>query len=172
MDSLDDLTLIQRAPCDPTAFGELYNRYIDRVYAYAYRRLDDRAMAEDVTAATFEKALKNIGRFRWQGVGVAAWLYRIAHNECVNVYRQNKRLTDLADDLPTIEAAIEDDDLRHALNQLTEADWRVLELRFLEDLPSATVAEMLGCTVNALYVRLHRSLARLRQALHTPDKPL
>ncbi|MCA9998236.1 MAG: hypothetical protein KDE56_20885 [Anaerolineales bacterium] len=51
------------------------------IYAYAYQQVQDVAVAQDITAVSFEKALSHIGSFSWQGKSVAAWLYRIARNE-------------------------------------------------------------------------------------------
>jgi RNA polymerase sigma-70 factor (ECF subfamily) len=57
---MDEASLVERARHDPAAFGALYDCYIERIYAYAARETGDTALAEDVTAATFEKALRQI----------------------------------------------------------------------------------------------------------------
>ncbi|MCA9971404.1 MAG: RNA polymerase sigma factor, partial [Anaerolineales bacterium] len=89
---LDDDTLMQQAPHRPEAFGALYDRYVDRIHAYAYRLTQDEALAQDVTAATFEKALTAVRRSAWRGGSVAAWLFRIAHNEAMSQHRRRKWL--------------------------------------------------------------------------------
>src|SRR5262245_49093284 len=65
---------------DAAAFGELYDRFVDRVYRYLYVRSTNRAEAEDLTEQVFLKAWEAIGRYRWRGRPFVAWLYRLAHN--------------------------------------------------------------------------------------------
>jgi len=74
----DERLLIEAAQQDPRRFGELYERNIDRVYAFVARRAGDREEAEDLTAEVFHHALANLGRFEWRGVPFVAWLLQIA----------------------------------------------------------------------------------------------
>lgn len=53
----DDRPLIEAAQADPARFAELYDRYVDRVYAFVSRRTHDRAAAEDITSEVFQQAL-------------------------------------------------------------------------------------------------------------------
>lgn len=180
----DEAALVEQARSDPAAFGALYDRYVDRIYGYALRETRDVAAAQDVTAATFEKALRHIRRFRWGEMGLAPWLYRIARNEIVQQYRRDKRLSPLdtsADAAPgpapqrdgqetrPIEAVVlfieRKHDLHEALARLSAADREVLSLRFLEQLPTEDVARILDCSRDNIYVRLHRALGRLRDQL-------
>ena len=48
--------MVARAGQDPTAFAALYDRYVERIYAYVARQVEETAVAQDITAATFEKA--------------------------------------------------------------------------------------------------------------------
>lgn len=160
--------MLPHAPLPPTtpteAFGAVYGSLAKRIFAYAYRRLNNRALAEDVTATTFCKAWQNLGR--WPGGPPVLWLYRLARNECVNIYRGYQRLAPLDDTLPAPDPPpATSADLHHALSQLSEADRQVIVWRYLEAWPPAQVADRLGCSVNALHVRLHRALKRLRQVI-------
>ena len=76
----DERLLIESAQADPARFVELYDRNVDRVYAYVSRRAGSRVVAEDVTSAVFEQALSHLGKFEWRGIPFAAWLCRIAAN--------------------------------------------------------------------------------------------
>jgi RNA polymerase sigma-70 factor (ECF subfamily) len=178
----NEAALVERAKSDPSAFGALYDRYVDRIYGYALRETRDVAAAQDVTAATFEKALRHIRRFRWGEMGLAPWLYRIARNEIIQQYRRDKRLSPLAPgdedsaiggvdtrESRPIESAVlsgeRDRHLRDALRRLSESDREILTLRFLEQLPTGEVAQILDCSRDNVYVRLHRALGRLRDQL-------
>ena len=69
----------------------LYREYVPRIHAFAYRRTNSREVAEDVTAATFERAYRQLARFEWRGGGFGAWLFRIASNELTDHYRRQQR---------------------------------------------------------------------------------
>src|SRR5439155_18789360 len=69
------------------AFGEIYNRYADKVYAYIHRRVEHRQLAEDLTADTFFRALDRIDTFTWQGRDFGAVLIRIARNTAMDHLR-------------------------------------------------------------------------------------
>jgi RNA polymerase sigma-70 factor (ECF subfamily) len=182
----DEAELVRRAKLDPTAFGQLYDLYVNRIYSYAYRQTQDTALAQDITSATFENALRNLDRFQWRGISFVAWLYRIARNEMVKQYRHQRSLTplesekavgrgyavdslaDQQDARPTevtIQWRQRDDTLHRALAQLSGNDRDLLTLRYLEELSAAEVAQIIGCSRQNAYVRLHRALQRLRQQM-------
>ena len=70
----DERLLIEAAQADPARFAELYDRHVDRVFAYVSRRAGNRSVAEDVTSAVFEQALASLPRFEWRGIPFVAWL--------------------------------------------------------------------------------------------------
>ena len=76
----EERQLILAAQQDRAAFAPLYERYVDRIFAYIYTLTRDRELAEDVTAATFAKGLEELPRFEWRGVPYSSWLYRVASN--------------------------------------------------------------------------------------------
>ena len=172
MTDVDEKALVEQAKRDPQAFGALYDRYVERIYAFAYRRTQDEAAAEDMTSVTFEKALRHIRSYRWQGVSFGAWLYRIARNEVVQHHRRRRFTLPLLQwhvSETNVEASVQTSEQRDAVQaafaRLSEGDQEVLTLRFFEELSSAEVAEVLGCSVQNVYLRLHRALGRLRKHL-------
>jgi len=80
--------LLARARHCPEAFGQLYNQNYPAILNYCIRRTGDIELAQDITAETFVKALKNIGRFEWRGSSFSVWLYRIAGNELASYFRK------------------------------------------------------------------------------------
>jgi len=56
----DDRPSIEAAQADPARFADLYDRHVDRVYAFVSRRTHDRAAAEDVTSEVFRQALAHL----------------------------------------------------------------------------------------------------------------
>ncbi len=169
----NDQILIEQAKRDPQAFARLYDRYVDRIYRYAYRQTGDEALAQDVTAVTFERALHHLKRYEWRGQSVLAWLYRIARNEAISQQRKRKWLTPWRMAGQTETRATETAVLHHqrhetlhrALSRLSAKDREIISLRFFEELSGEEVAEVLGCSPNTMYVRLHRALKRLQSQL-------
>ena len=63
----DTPALISAALEDPAAFGMLYDRYVQHIYRYAYSRVENTRVAEDVTSQTFMAAYESLGRYRERG---------------------------------------------------------------------------------------------------------
>jgi len=178
-DPFDERALVAAARDDATAFGALYRRYVERIYAFAYRRTWTPEAAEDVTAATFERALRHLERFDTDGAGFGPWLFRIAANELVDHYRREGRhrsergqrgLHVLAnhtveDDLDPIERDDEVREMIEALDTLRPRYQRALTLRYLAGLSADEAAEAMGCSKPVLAVTLHRALGALRRAV-------
>jgi RNA polymerase sigma-70 factor (ECF subfamily) len=175
----EERALVELAQRDPGAFEELYSRYYTRIFAFAYRRVQVRELAEDITADVFMKALNGLSRFTWQGVSFSAWLYRIANNRITDQFRRGGRpgrvsvaiedVRTLVDERPLPEdrilASLRRAEVEEAISKLSEQDQLVVTLTFYEELSSAEIAEIMGISVNLVYVRLHRALKRLRRIL-------
>jgi RNA polymerase sigma-70 factor, ECF subfamily len=174
----DERALVEQARVDPAAFAELYRRYLPRVHAFAYRRTGSVEVAEDITSATFERALRGLGTFRWRGGGFGPWLFRIASNELADHYRRSGRsaamqaaaavlLTgdtarDPADELDLHDATAE---LLEAMDRLSPRYQRALELRYFSGLTPGEAAEALGTSRATMAVVVHRATRALRRVL-------
>jgi RNA polymerase sigma-70 factor, ECF subfamily len=172
MSSTDEQSLIENARRDPRAFAELYDRYVKAVFCFALRRTSDRALAEDITSATFEKALRHLRRYGWKGSSYLAWLYRIASQQIVQHHRRNHRFVPLLADCPAdtdvetqVQSNLQWQAIARAFPSLSKIDQEVLSLRLFERLSSAEAAECLGCSIENIYVRLYRALEHLRDQL-------
>ncbi len=183
MEPTREQALVARATSDPAAFAELYDAYLPRIYGYLMRRVDERAVAEDLTAETFERALTAIrsGTFRNEAFG--GWLYRVAGNLLVDHVRRGRRyvaLARLSDDgeeagalattaderaLEQFTAAVDRDALSGALRNLPEQHRRVVVLRYVDGLESDELAAALGCSKGTAAVRLHRALRAMRAVM-------
>lgn len=133
----EDRPLIEAAQADPARFVELYERYVDRIYAFVSRRTHDRAAAEDVTSEVFERALAHLGGFEWRGLPFAAWLFRIASNAIADKGRQDARISDdpLADipDTRELEAIERRVILFELVDRLPDLQRQVIRMRFVEE---------------------------------------
>jgi RNA polymerase sigma-70 factor (ECF subfamily) len=169
----DERALLARAQKSAAGFGELFDAYYDRIYAYAYRRVGARAHAEDIAASVFEDALRGIRRVRWQGKPIAAWLYRIAARRVADFYRTRTHDAPLdefahvsSDGIgDALERADEYAAVRRGLQKLAAPDRELIRLVYFDELDGKTIAALLGCAPNTVYVRTHRALKRLEAIL-------
>src|ERR687892_2192046 len=79
-------------------FEALYRAARDDVYAYVAGLLRDRAAAEDVTAAAFERAYRKRRRYNTRRGSRRAWLFGIARNAALDELRRRRRRAELASD--------------------------------------------------------------------------
>jgi RNA polymerase sigma-70 factor (ECF subfamily) len=167
--------LVVRARDDCAAFAELYDFYLPRIYGFVYRRMQDRCVAEDLTSMTFQRALENVRRSDFRNESFGGWLYRVASNLVVDHVRRDRRYVSLSDlndgeepgdlALDALAAALDRDQVQRALRRLSSNHREVLVLRFYDDLEVPEICAVLGCSREALAVRLHRALRALRLAV-------
>jgi RNA polymerase sigma-70 factor (ECF subfamily) len=175
-DRFDEAAIVARARLEPAAFAPLYERYLEPVYRYCYRRLGSREAAEDATSLVFERALRSLPAFR--GGSFRAWLFAIAHNAVTDAYRRRgaqpplAEAVEIADPAPLPEqlALLADEQrlLATALALLPSEQRQVIELR-LSGLPSAEVAEVLGRSPGAVRALQLRATRRLQALLATAN---
>ncbi len=172
----DDDSLLERVlEYDPSALGEIYDRYAGRIYNYIYYRLGDAHLAEDLTGTVFAKVLEAIQSSKPWNVSFSGWLYRIAHNLVVDHFRRSQQdrgaplnerlLAGDQDPVRLVERRLENDRLRWAVEQLTEEQGLVISLKFVEGLTNAEVAQIMGKTEGAIKSLQFRALASLRRIL-------
>ena len=165
----DDRLLVQAAQADPARFVEIYDRYVDRIYAFVSRRTGNRAGAEDITSQVFEQALRTIGRFEWRDVPLSAWLFRIASNAVVDYWRERAR--DVHEAPPDVPDAreVEELDRRIALyrhvERLPELQRQVIQLRFVDDKSIREAAAALDRSEGAVKQLQLRALENLRKSM-------
>lgn len=171
--------LVESAKSDPQAFGELYERYVDRIYNYIFYRVGNSHDAEDLTARVFHRALTSLPRYRHQGAPFSAWLFRIAHNLVANFHRdQSRRRVVALDDLPLVgrrkdapDRVAESNDEQAALwetiNLLQPERRQLLLLKFGDGLSNAQIGEIMGRSEGAVKSLYHRTLQALRKELET-----
>jgi len=172
----DERQLIEAAKeLSAEAWSTIYDMHFPKVYSYVHRRLGDKAAAEDLASQVFLEALRGIGGFRYRGVSLLAWLYRIAHNlTCDHLRRRRVHGVVPLDNghsnhEPQVPDAAEQvhfwQDMSRALRRLSDAQQQVLILRFVEGLPSAEVAAIMGKRVGTVRVIQNRALGRMRELL-------
>jgi RNA polymerase sigma-70 factor (ECF subfamily) len=165
---------------DAEAVAALYQTYVQRIFRYILYRVSTAADAEDLTAEVFLKMVEGLPKYRLTGAPFEAWLYRIAVARIVDYRRRMKYRSDmeldetLADTKPLPEEHLqrrqELENLRYALQQLTDEQQTILILRFIERKNHQQVAAILGRSVTAVRTAQHRALVELTALLGSEDK--
>ena len=161
--------LVEAAQKDPSHFAELYEENFERVYAFVIRRVRERAATEDLTSATFHKALAALPKFDWRGIPFSAWLLRIAANVVADHWKKAGR--EVHEDPPELAAdpkfeEIEDRArLFRQVEQLPPDQRRVIYMRFAEERSIREIAEAMGRSEGAIKQLQFRGLETLRAQL-------
>ncbi len=153
-------------------FAFLYRQYAGDVFRFAYFLSGNHAVAEDIAAETFARALTAGDRI--QTGTVKAYLLRIARNLFVDAVRRDSRLTnltasedDLFDPAPNPEAVtrsrMELEVTWQALATLSEGERSALLMSAVGGLSHEEIAAALDCSIPAVKLRIHRARLRLRQ---------
>ncbi len=175
--TLEDKVLVEKAKKDREAFEALYDKYISKVYTYAYYRTGNVEDAEDITESVFLHAFLNLDRYRHMGLPFSSWLMRIAHNLIANWYRDRSKKTtvslEYAEHITDTARSPEE----HAeAREVQEMVWRMLEtlseerrqaliLRYAGGLKHREIGEIMGKSPVAVKVLIHRSLSTLQRNL-------
>lgn len=171
---LNDEELVALARQDRQAFGEIYERYVDKVYSFVYYRTKNQSEAQDIVSATFLKALDHIGNFRSRGGGLGAWLFRIAYNLTMDHFRHIQKLMPLADEtLPAKEAspeqqAVANDEaegIRQLVDKLPVAQRELIILKFSLGFSNQEIAQIMGRSETAVSSLQYRALQNLKSGV-------
>jgi RNA polymerase sigma-70 factor (ECF subfamily) len=157
---------------EESSFARVYDEHVWRVYGFFAYRLGRRDTAEDLTQATFERALRAWSRFDPRRASESTWLLTIARNLLIDHYRRDRSsLTEPIDEelAPVVagpeEHATTSPELVGALARLSDRDREVLALRFGGDMSGPEIAKLLNLSLANVQQILSRSLRKLRRLL-------
>ena len=160
---------------DPEAFGELFRRHRDRMWAVALRTSGDRELASDAVQDAFISAFRRAGSYRGEAA-VTTWLHRIVVNACLDRLRRQRPTSELPEhDLPDARdahASVETRlDVRQALDRLPEGQRMALVLVDMHGLSVAEAAEVLGVAEGTIKSRCARGRAAMAELLGVQRRP-
>jgi len=164
-------------------FEYLYQTYYQKVYDFTLRRVSDPHVAEDLTSSIFEKIVKSLNDFQWQGITVSAWIFRIARNMVIDHYRKNnKHKGDVSLDLVSnfieskSESALEmliDDEIQiklyNAIREFRDEDQYLIYYKYFEGLSNKEISDLMQMSETNIGTRLHRIRKKLRQYLNNEN---
>lgn len=148
-------------------FQDLYESYATEVYRFALWLAGDCSEAEDITSETFIRAWVNSSTIRTETL--KAYLFTIAHNAFLQRQRKRKRQVVLKDVYPDplpgpheqVETHLQLLRVREFLQSLPEIDRAAFVLRVQHELPYAEIARVLGLSLSAAKVKVHRVRKKL-----------
>lgn len=160
---------------DDHAFGELFRRHKDRMWAVALRTCRDPELAADAVQDGFISAFRRAESFRGDSA-VTTWLHRIVVNACLDRLRRRRPTSEL----PDYELADRHDhhastevrlDIEEALTRLPEGQRAALVLVDMHGVPVAEAAEILGVAEGTIKSRCARGRAALAEHLGLSPGP-
>lgn len=181
----EEKKIVEKAQKDSNQFAPLYEYYYPKIHSYIYRRINNKEVADDLTSQTFEKAIKRINNFRWQGVSVGVWLYKIARNNLNDYFRKTRR-TNRNISLSGLESVIIDEQeesledtvirsdeesiLYKALQQFKKEDQYLIYYKFFEDMSNKEIAVKTGLSETNVGTKLHRLRTKLKKIILDLEK--
>lgn len=160
-------------------FEEFYAAHRAQVFGYVLRRSESAEDAADVIAEVFLVAWRRLDEVPGDDAE-RLWLYGVARRALANQRRGTRRRIQLADRLraelaarPAAESGgAELRDLAAVFSSLPASDREILALEAWEELDAGEIATVLGCSRNAVRIRLHRARRRLRAAIDASQLPV
>jgi RNA polymerase sigma-70 factor (ECF subfamily) len=159
---------------DVSRLGELFDRHHRALFDFFVRMTGNRAAADDMVQDVFFRMLKYRATFR-DDSRFKAWMFHIARNARIDYYHKHQVETVLEDDganipestLPFPGHRLEEEQnrvlLECAMFKLSEEKREVLILSRYQEMKYEQIAELMGCEVGAIKVRVHRAIKELRE---------
>ena len=159
---------------DPDAFGELFRRHRDRMWAVALRTTSNRELASDCVQDAFISAFRRAASYRGDAA-VTTWLHRIVVNACLDRLRRDKPTSELPErelsDRRDAHAALETRlDVREALDRLPEGQRMALVLVDMHGLSVAEAAAVLEVAEGTVKSRCSRGREAMARLLREPSE--
>ena len=172
MSALGKAKIAQRAATTEIDWTAVYEELLPRVYHYFCLRVGDPLEAEDLTAATFERAWRDRERYRNDLGTFANWLFGIARHVTITHFRQYKQEQTIPEQeaesvhRPTEETATRQEEferLASMLGSLPARDREIFSLKYGAQFTNRSIAKIVGLTESNVGTILHRIVSRLRQ---------
>jgi RNA polymerase sigma-70 factor (ECF subfamily) len=170
------LTALKNSETRDKGFTILMDKYKERIYWYIRRLVVLHEDAEDVLQETFINAYRYAASFNGQSK-IYTWLYKIATNECIALFRRNKKSTvqlveissklvnELKDSsIGNVESALKD--FHAAILQLPEKQRIVFNLRYFDDLSYEEMEEIVGSSTGTLKTNYHYATEKIKNYLN------
>ncbi len=168
-----------KEPVTRPSFAEVAATELDSVHRYLLHLTRDPHLADDLTSATFERAMRDWRRFDPRKGRPGVWLIEIARRQALDHFRSEGRrrrrderyASEEPRESPAPEVGGLSPDLRVALGGLSRSERELIALRVVLGFDGAEAAEVSGMSTSAVSTGLHRALSKLRTHLGEEDAP-
>ncbi len=174
--NLSEAEIIQLAKTRQDYFGLLYEKYFELIFRFVFKRLGgNEEVAGDVTQQTFIKAMANLEKYEDRGFPFSSWLYRIAQNEVMMHFREQKKsvtvdieernFLDLMEEanITNSMSQEEQEKLMVVLNEMDPEHLDLIELRFFQEMSFKEIADIYSITEANAKMRIYRILEKLNK---------
>ncbi len=166
---------------DKEGFSLIYKHYHPHIKSYFLQRKIDPRICEDLASAVFERSFRGIDNFKWQGLSLSSWLYKIARNVLIDFFRSNQRsrinsypANDL-EHLPSSGETPEEAALRqetgffigNLLATLPEREEKIIYLKFFEGYTNKSIAKLLRISETNVGTIIYRVVGKFRSQLRS-----
>ena len=171
-----DLLVLVADKQDRSAFAELFGYYAPRVKSYLMRLGADGAVAEEITQDVMVTVWRKASLFDRSQASVSTWIFRIARNRRIDVFRRTRRPDLDPEEAMILPAAIEapgerieametEARVREAMRDLPEEQLLLLRLAFYEGLSHREIADKLDVPLGTVKSRIRLAFAKMKSRL-------
>jgi len=159
---------------EETDWETAYKEYLPRVYNFFRYRVSDQSLAEDLTAATFEKAWRGRSRFRRDLSAFSTWLFTIARNVVIDQFRRREQdvpleaVREQANQVSLEETVQRNYDfarLSALLSQLPMRERELIAFKYGAGLNNREIARLTHLSASNVAVILYRVVEKLRMQM-------
>lgn len=171
----NEIIIAYREKRHSTCFRLLHDRYASKIYGKALTMLKKESEAKDATQEIFTKIFLSLGKFEGQSK-FSTWVYSVTYNYCIDLIRKEKRSRDIfADEVEnppdTQVDEVEDqalmtmkvNELREVLRNISDADRRLLLLKYKDGVKISEIANMFGKNESAVKMQLKRAKEKAKR---------
>ena len=168
------LRLDKKAENIREAFSELYEYYMPKVFQYISYHVGDIDLAEDLTAAVFEKALTKLDSYCSNKSSFSTWLMTVAHNIVTDHHRVNSRKAFISIDesfeIASVDTSPEEEVIQKEnlqrlntyMRELSLKEREIISLKFGAKLNNRQISRMLNLSESNVGTILYRATCKLR----------
>jgi len=173
------IQMVRQPRTRDAGFKIIYNRYHRELYGYIRKIVITHENADDVLQNTLMKVFRNLTGFRGDA-SLKSWIYRIAHNEALQLLRKNKRQATIHSEEireynlyadPYFRGERVHELLLEAVASLPERQKQVFELKYFEDFKYSEIAEVLQVTEGALKASYHHAVKKITEFIKQNANP-
>jgi RNA polymerase sigma factor (sigma-70 family) len=175
----DELISCILATGENVFFGELYDRYSDKVYGKCILMVKDLTIAQDLAQDILVKAFTKLNTFQGKS-SFSTWLYQVSYSHCIDYIRKNKNIykeeleEDKFQDVKSEDHDIDDvhdkvllemkiEDVRKILGELKAEERSLILMKYQDDMSIQDLSEMFNLSISAVKMKLKRTRDKVKE---------